>query len=66
MIRSFFITARTGTQGFDAQLIHHVLVILIGSEGYWRRRSGFSRGTLSQCGTNGRSSNEQNNNRPDK
>ena len=46
MIRSLFITARTGTQGFDAQLIHHVLVILIGGEGDRRRHSRF--GVLSQ------------------
>jgi hypothetical protein len=33
MIQGLFIAARTGTQGLDAQLIHHILVILIGSKG---------------------------------
>jgi hypothetical protein len=47
MIRSFFITAWAGTQGFDAKLVHHILVVLIGSEGYWRWRNLFGRGTLS-------------------
>jgi hypothetical protein len=37
MVWSFFIAARTGAHGFDAKLIHHVLVILIGREGDRRR-----------------------------
>ena len=38
VVWSFFVAARSRTQGLDPELIHHVLVVLIRREGRWRRQ----------------------------
>ena len=54
VIRGVLVAAWTGTQGLDAQLIHHVLVVLLGGE-VDRRRRGSLRCLLRHC-REGRSS----------
>ena len=45
VVGSFRISAGAGAQGLDAELVHHILMVLIGGEG--DRRG--SRGTLCEC-----------------